>query len=151
VNLVARSATLADSKLLLAWRNDPLTREHSRVPGMVTPDEHDQWLTQVLHDQSRRLFIVELDESNPVGTVRFDSEFRGTFEVSLTVNPELRGQKYGTSMLLCAEQELQSQTSVAALRAFIKDDNVASIRLFESAGFLRDQDSWWEKRLDTDA
>lgn len=145
----ARAATLADSEILLTWRNDPLTRKQSREVILVSPTEHRDWLAMVLADPHRHLFIVETESGAPAGTVRFDIDSDSTVEVSITVSPHFRGKNFGSPMLLSAELALREQTHVNVFRAFIKRDNVASVRLFESAEYLPDQDYWWVKRMES--
>jgi spore coat polysaccharide biosynthesis predicted glycosyltransferase SpsG len=126
---VVRVATVADSALLLAWRNDPGTRAWSRVTTPVTPAEHETWLTRALADPDRRLLIAEYD-GEPVGTVRFDRA-DAAWEVSITVAPEQRGRRRALPVLLAAERTM----APATIRANIHRDNVASLALFRSAGY----------------
>lgn len=151
MRLSARKAVPADSDLLLSWRNDPLTRQHSRDSEPVTSQEHSDWLRSVIGNDDRHLYIVEESDQACVGTVRFDLDNATIYEVSLTVNPVFRGQGHGSPMLLCAEQLFVKSTPKATLKAFIKSGNKASIKLFESAGYIHEQGSWWSKRLDDDA
>lgn len=150
MNLVARPATASDSAQLLSWRNDPLTLKQSRESKPVAADTHEAWLATVLSDSTRYLFIVESEDGVPLGTVRFDPESANTYEVSITVNPEHRGRKYSKSLLLCAEEQLKRNAKATSLHAFIKEDNAASVRLFESAGYTHERDTWWIKRLESD-
>ena len=155
---VARPATVDDSLHLLSWRNDPLTREQSRDTTPIAVDTHHEWLSQILSDSDRYLYVVETDGGSPVGTVRFDYQPDHNCEVSLTVNPEYRGKKYATPMLLAAEDQwwesvresLDEILGSVTFRAFIKEGNLPSIRLFESAGYTPNHGSWWIKRLGSD-
>jgi spore coat polysaccharide biosynthesis predicted glycosyltransferase SpsG len=128
---VVRAATAADSPLLLAWRNDPGTREWSRTTAPVTPAEHETWLTRTLADPDRRLLIAEHNRE-PVGTVRFDRDDTG-WEVSITLAPEARGHRLAGKVLLAAERTVRPAT----IRANVHRDNVASLALFRNAGYRR--------------
>jgi RimJ/RimL family protein N-acetyltransferase len=127
--LGVRAASEADSALLLAWRNDSQTRAWSRTATSVTPAEHAAWLARVLDDPDRRLLIIELDRE-PVGTVRFDRASQA-WEVSITVAPEARGRRLAVPILLAAERTL----GTATIRANVHRDNIASLALFERAGY----------------
>jgi ribosomal protein S18 acetylase RimI-like enzyme len=86
-----------------------------------------------------------------VGTVRWDlvrdgeaeNEAGDEWEVSITVAPERRGQSLARSLLRAAELALSETTrasgaDVSAYRAVVHVDNGASVRLFESSGYLPD-------------
>ncbi len=117
-----RGATASDALVLLAWRNDALTRFNSRNANPVDLSDHLAWLERRLMRESPHLYIAELD-GEPVGTVRIDGE-----EISYTVAPEHRGRGYAKQMLRWAYSEF------GRLRAEIRPDNIASIKAAESAG-----------------
>jgi hypothetical protein len=64
-----RPANADDAELLLAWANDAATRAASFDRPEIAPDVHAAWLTRVLADPSRRLWIA-LEGDRPVGQVR---------------------------------------------------------------------------------
>ena len=55
--LVLRVATLSDADILLAWRNDRETRRQSKSTDKVEQSSHVSWLTAVLNDDDRALYI----------------------------------------------------------------------------------------------
>ena len=69
----------------------------------------------------------------------------GVFEVSITVDPKFRGRNLASSLLLCAEREFTRSTAVVRFNAFIKADNVPSVKAFEFAGYAHKGNSWWSK------
>ena len=134
--LTLRPATLDDAPRLLAWRNDPATRQASHGSAEVTPEEHRAWLKRTLQDPDRQLWVVcQGDEA--VGTVRADSDVEGTTELSWTVAPEARGRGVGKRMVAFAASCLEG-----ALRAEVKRSNHASAKIAEGAGlrFEREDD-----------
>ncbi len=159
--LTVRPATLPDSRQLWEWRNDPVTRAGSRTSAEVPWDDHVRWLTESLTRSDRMLFLVE-DEVGPVGTVRWDlaAEPAGTaepeggwqgpqsqdWEVSITVAPQRRGQRLARPLLRAGEEALLETTrcggsgraGVTAYLAVVHRDNRASVRLFESSGYVPD-------------
>lgn len=139
--LVARRATLADTRLLWQWRNDPATRAASKSSAEVAWDDHLLWLTASLPRTDRMLLVVE-DPLGPVGTVRWDLE-RGwegerEWEVSITVAPKRRGQSLARRLLAAAEVALSGWTEVTAYLAVVHRDNDASLRLFETSAYVPD-------------
>ncbi|MGO9994189.1 MAG: GNAT family N-acetyltransferase [Steroidobacteraceae bacterium] len=122
-----RRATLQDWALLLDWRNDPITREASHQARLVQPDEHIAWLTDILNDQARELYLAE-ESGQVVGSVRAELT-DGIYELSWSVAPMARGRGVATRMVAL----LTAQIS-APIRAEIKAGNLASARVAERAG-----------------
>jgi spore coat polysaccharide biosynthesis predicted glycosyltransferase SpsG/GNAT superfamily N-acetyltransferase len=156
--LVARPATLEDARRLWEWRNDPGTRAGSRNAEIVPWLEHLAWLESSLTREGRVLLLME-DPAGPVGTVRWDlrqerkGEGEHEWEVSITVAPDLRGQSLARPMLRAAEAALlkvtlpdvalsevarSRGTDVTAYLAVVHVDNRASVRLFETSGYVPD-------------
>jgi len=154
--LVARPATLQDSRQLWLWRNDAMTRAGSRSSAPVPWDDHLRWLTATFMRTDLMLLVVE-DPGGPVGTVRWDLRGEGEWEVSVTVAPERRGQSLARPLLRVAELALSERTSemtrsevtrsevtrssgtdVTAYLAVVHVDNRASVRLFETSGYVPD-------------
>ena len=133
--LALRPATWADSARLLAWRNDPATRQASRNTAAVAVEEHERWLRGLLADASRTLWIAE-ERGTPVGSVRVDpcagsrgGGEPGERELSWTVAPEARGRGVAKRMVTLAADRL-----TGVLRAAVRCDNPASARVAESVG-----------------
>jgi len=130
-----RKATKEDSQRLFEWRNDPETRQQSLNTVLVEQAEHEQWLAKSLANPDRQLFIFE-ENGTPVGTCRIDRETangREVFELSWTIAPEQRGKGLGKKMLgeLLALETLRGKL----IKATIKSDNLASVKMAEKFGF----------------
>jgi RimJ/RimL family protein N-acetyltransferase len=130
----AREATEADAELLLSWRNDPRTRESSRSTAVVTLAEHLGWLRGVLADEERLLLVVDHEDA-PVGTVRFDRRDGDGWEVSITLAPDSRGRGLSGAVLAEGERALRERLDVRVVLAAVHQDNTASAKLFEHAGY----------------
>jgi len=165
--LVARPATLEDARQLWEWRNDPGTRAGSRHGEKVPWLEHLAWLESSLTREDRVLLVVD-DPLGPVGTVRWDLEGESEWEVSITVAPDRRGQSLARPLLRAAEVALSEVvgsavgrsavagsevplsevapsevtrsrgTRVTAYLAGVHVDNRASVRVFETSGYVPD-------------
>jgi RimJ/RimL family protein N-acetyltransferase len=125
-----RPAEQRDSARLISWRNDPKTRAFSIHTDVVSQEDHDQWFSGIVKADPARAFIAE-EDGVPVGTVRRDIKGDGVY-LSWTVNPECRGLGIGESMVDAFLKEYPSP-----YKAFIKEDNNASIRIAEKCGFTR--------------
>jgi RimJ/RimL family protein N-acetyltransferase len=131
-----RAATPDDASLIHRWRNHPATRAVSRQTDPIDFEAHQQWMTKVLADERRLLFVAQVG-GIPVGVVRLDKLDSHEAEVSLFLDPSLHGLGLGTALLRSGEAQAP-RLGVAALRATVLPDNAASRRLFESAGYRFD-------------
>lgn len=132
--LTYRPATAGDADLLRGWRNDPVTREMSRSPDVVGPEEHRAWLRETLADPCRTLLVVERD-GLPVGTLRFDRDGPRA-EVSVALESGERGGGLGTQAIAEAtELQLAAWPELEVVTAEVQRRNVASLRAFERAGY----------------
>jgi RimJ/RimL family protein N-acetyltransferase len=126
--MILRRATLADSDLLLAWRNDPITRANSRNEDLISREDHEAWLARNIDNPDCEIWIAVLVV--PIGVVRFENRDGGEWEVGIAVGPEYRDQGLGKHMLSMA-----CTMKREPLWAVIKSGNAASIKVFESCGF----------------
>lgn len=127
--LTLRPAMIDDAGLLLAWRNDPQTRQGSLTPGEVALAGHLAWLQAAIDSPDRQLMVAELD-GDPVGTVRADREGEG-WKLSWTVAPAARGRGLASRMVRKLAEGLREP-----LHAEVKRDNPASSKVALAAGLM---------------
>lgn len=118
-----RCAAPGDMSLIYEWANDPETRKWSLNTSPIHWEDHVMWFRRVLADPRRCLYIGE--DEVPVGSVRFDLSER-VAEVSITVAPHRRGQRLSHQLLEAACDVFEHRPILAR----VKEDNVASLRLF---------------------
>ena len=93
--MLIRLANQSDSLDILQWRNNKISRKMSLDNNIITPDIHQSWFNKVLVDNSKILYIGELDNKK-VGVCRFEFyKSKLVSEVSINLNPKLRGKGYG--------------------------------------------------------
>ena len=126
--VILRRAAQDDALDVLRWRNDPVTRAMSRAQDVVEEAAHLAWFARAIDDPRRTLLIGELG-GQKVGIVRFDHGEET--EVSINLNPDCRGR--GLSYALLSEALAYASGPVIAE---IRPENLASVRLFERAGFV---------------
>lgn len=134
--LKLRRADPADSLDIWNWRNDSHTRAMSKTSDLITWHRHCKWLADALDNKNSMLYIGELDPAPAkVGIVRFDLLENNFFaEVSINLNPQLRSQGFGKSLLSLAIQEFFKYCS-KDLIAEVKAENIPSIKMFTKLGF----------------
>lgn len=134
-----RPAVPADTALLFNWQQDPRVRRHFRDPRPPTLAEHESWFEDRFDDPDC-LFNIVLHNEQPAGVIRLELREAqgGGFEVSILTAPAYQGRGVAHAALAIARDLVPE----AVLRAEVLPDNHASHRLFESAGYRRNQ-SWY--------
>lgn len=139
-----RPVVVEDAQFLLNLRNDEHSRRWSRTHHVIAWEDHVGWLARTLADDSRVYRLVEVDGS-PGGTVRYDIDDNAQGELSILISAELRGRGVAPTALALGESELQqARPDVRLILAVVKEENVASRRLFEACGYRLDriEDGW---------
>lgn len=129
-----RLATDGDASDILLWRNDQISREMSLNSSIVSKEEHAEWFLESITNPNRTIYIG-LIHSFKVGVCRFDlNPLNLSAEISITLNPVLRGKGLSYQFLMMAIEEYR-KSHHADLLATIKNDNLASMRIFTRFGF----------------
>lgn len=123
-----------EADILRRWRNDPQALEmscHYRQEKTI-----DQFFPEFIRSYYSMpnlppLFAVK--DSSKVGALYF-SPYRNGSEISIIVAPAFRRQGIAHEMLLKIEPFLKRQ-GVQTIYARIKDQNIASIKVFQKAGY----------------
>lgn len=134
--LSLRVARESDCRLLFEWAEDPFTRAASFHSAAISWEDHVRWFAERLQDQRSVIYIGENAEGEPVGVVRFQIKGESA-ALSVNVAPEFRGRGCGRELIAFSTRTLVRAFSVRRIDAFVKPDNQASIRLFETSGFRR--------------
>jgi UDP-2,4-diacetamido-2,4,6-trideoxy-beta-L-altropyranose hydrolase len=125
----------ADSKLLWEWANDPEVRRLSFSSDPIPWEIHQQWYTRKLRDPNSAGWIGFDTEDRPIGLVRFDRRSDGGLHIGVSVAAEFRGRGYGRELIRQGLRRVSSLFPGQTAHAWIKTENVTSIRAFEQAGF----------------
>jgi RimJ/RimL family protein N-acetyltransferase len=131
-------ATAKDSEDLWRWRNDPQTRLMSLNGEEISFDSHTQWFNNALRNPLIYMFLGSLSqETEKIGVCRFNFQPDGTTaEISINLNPKMRGKKLSTVFLKAAIQYLKNiRKRPFSILATVKKSNVVSQKCFERCGF----------------
>ncbi len=137
-----RPVTLSDRENLFQWRNHPAVRQFALQPDAIDWESHCRWFSAALQNSQRVLLIGEVD-GEPVGVLRYDlnaepgSDFhRAEALVSVYLVPQRMGQGLGAPLLVAGHVWLAAHyPQVRQLNAQIVPANVASVKVFEKAGY----------------
>lgn len=130
-----RKANSEDMLDVFNWRNDTLTRKMSVHGATISRDTHKEWFQLSLEKFSCQMYIG-ITENIKVGICRFDENNQmKTSEVSITINPAMRGKKL-SSILLTKSIEFYKLANNLTLTATIKKENISSLKIFHKCGFV---------------
>ena len=123
-----------DKQITFEWANDPITRASSFNSEPIQFDQHSIWFDSKLKDETAHYFICKVGLKE-AGLVRFDfDESKNTFIIGITIAPKYRGRKLSTPFLKEACEYFLSICN-RPITAYIKEENIASVKAFERAGF----------------
>ena len=105
-------------------RNDDIMRANSLNSHIIEPEEHHAYMS--LHNDK---YYICLDEDVPVGYVARNAQDY----ISVAVISQARGKGIGKYMLQYFGDLMRTQK----LRAVVSLTNPASLKLFESCGFVK--------------
>lgn len=135
--LTVRSATTADAHDLHHWRNDPATRFASFTTAHIAWEDHAAWFERALTSPGTRLLIGEL-EGSPIGMARFEAT-ESTATMSITIAPEARSRGLAAPLIRAALMTVRD-LELERIEAYVRPENVASLRAFAAAGFIQVSD-----------
>lgn len=143
--MILRKTINKDWKILLDWRNDPITRENSFTQDYIDEEEHKKWFYNSLKSNTREIYILEDLNTNPIGTIRSDKIKNNIFILSWSISPKYRGKGYGSKIL-----NLFLKENNGIFIAEIKPDNIPSIKMVEKNGFKQINQTTYKKIQMTD-
>ncbi|MCB9283035.1 MAG: UDP-2,4-diacetamido-2,4,6-trideoxy-beta-L-altropyranose hydrolase [Lewinellaceae bacterium] len=133
-----RSAIHEDCQFYYELANNPETRAASYNMEPIPLEDHVQWFEQKLSDSNSFLFVGEY-RGGPIGQIRFDLKERELI-IGYAVMPNARGKGFGKLLLsegiTQTQQKVNNQTSIVG---YVKKDNLASQRSFQSLGFTQEE------------
>lgn len=137
-SIYIRNCLESDSLRIWEIRNAAPVRQQSQNTETISFESHQKWfLDKYFNDTSNRCF-VSLYGRKVVGYCRCDLDAeKTTYTVSIAVDPSFHGMGIGRLLL----KESVRQMGAVTILADVKKNNLSSIRLFRSCGFiLQDQD-----------
>lgn len=133
--ILVRRARPADVLPVFRLSNEPAVRECSINSKKIDLAGHKKWFAAKLKDPSS-LFLVAEHKGKFAGQVRFALE-KGTATLSISVAAKMRGLGAGAIILRKALEALAARYPGTAVLAYVKRENTASRKLFETGGFKK--------------
>lgn len=141
MEITLRKARLNDSEIVLSWRNEPTTIPWMGATRALSFDEHQSWFVKTLHDLNCLFLIIEAD-AEPVGQIRYHQNndlMKNTAKVSINIAHKMHGKGVASIAFRRGSELVREFGFAQNIFAYVRSDNIGSIRAMENAGFLRDK------------
>lgn len=129
-----RPVTPSDAKYIFDLQQLPETRKFARQPKPPQWEEHLIWFKNKLSNPSCIFSVVQANKVD-AGIARLDFDTQGKpwpqYEVSIFLDPKFYGQGIASAAL----KELSLMVPFANIKAFVMEENLASKKTFERAGY----------------
>lgn len=132
LNISFRKAEEKDVLQVYNWSNDALVRQNSYNSDAIELEAHKNWYSQKIKDKNT-MFLIALVNKEPAGVVRYEID-EGHAVIGIMISEAYRGQKLATDFLIHSAKRYFSTHNVPIL-AYIKKQNIASIKAFENANY----------------
>ncbi len=129
-----RKAIQPDIKLLFDWANDLDVRQNAINTRLITWESHQNWFQNRLESSTSKIFIFLIDEQ-PIGQVRFEFE-KNQWLIDYSIDKLYRGKGLGKLML---KEILSYFKTSEPIIAYVKIENIASAKIFNSLGFKKNE------------
>ncbi len=135
--IALREASYEDAENIFDLANDDLVRENSFKPDKIEWEHHLEWIRVKLAESNKVFFIVEYS-GRFAGQVRFDlnpSEKNAIIGFSLV--KAIRSLRMSSLIISKSIKKLlEKHKSLKLVKAYIKAENIVSIKSFKRAGFV---------------
>ena len=132
--------TKSDCDIIFNLSNDPIVRANSFNQDRIEYTNHKIWFEKTISNANTLFLLVFVDESEKefVGQIRFKRESENDTEciISLSITKSFRGKHISSEFIKLGIDELkQNWSSIKTIIAEVKDENLASNKLFYRENF----------------
>lgn len=132
--LKLRLASIEDLDVTFKWASDSKVRRYSIQKEEITFENHRNWFSKKSSTDDCVYFIAEIDQK-PVGSIRFDINYKCEALLSFLLDPEFHGKGFGKKILEIGCKELLCTKEISKIIGVVHIDNIPSLRTFKSLGF----------------
>lgn len=144
-NMALRTATPADIQDVFELSNEGEVRRNSFNSDQIKFEDHEKWFKNKIENPDN-IFLIIKSGDDFLGQVRFDLE-ENQATISISISKNFRELGLGSNIL---EQSLEylkvNAPHIKIIKAYIKESNQKSVRLFERMGFKARENFWMENQ-----
>lgn len=132
-------ATINDMLDIFELANDDVVRKNSFNQEKISLKVHEEWFIKKINDPNCLFLIFKNQEGHFIGSVRFDLDINyllNHYIISIQISKNFRGKNIANSILKNSINEFQKIFKDSTIIAKIKNDNIASIKIFKKNNFI---------------
>jgi len=134
---VIKPAQISDMRDVFELSNDATVRKNSFLSEPIIWENHEKWFTQKIQDSKIIFYIIKTRVQDFIGYVRFDPEDDAyEYRISIHLTDRYRGKGFGKKIIEQATQQVLNNGLAKTVIAYIKEENVPSLKSFEKAGYI---------------
>ena len=142
-DITLRAIEAEDKEMLLEMINDPLIEHMTGGGGFpVSHAQQEEWIKNQRNCTNEIRLVIDTQEHGAVGTVALtdiDNRSRtAQFHSKIATSKNLRGHGYGTKATMALVKYAFDQMNLNCVYSYIVEYNIASQRVKEKCGFLKD-------------
>lgn len=136
INYIIREAKTRDSRFIFDLSNEKIVRDNSIKKRKIDWEEHIKWFNKKLNDNNYEFFVIYDEHNNFIGQIRYEiSDDKAVVSISITKN--FRVEKLASKILADSAAILfRNREKIERVFAYIRKENIASLRAFEKAGYI---------------
>lgn len=132
-----RKAGSKDCRFIWELANDPVVRSVSFSTDEIPWEKHQQWFIAKIQDPKCRFYVAENAFGEKLGQIRFELKAEG-WVISLSIISKFRGKGLGSDLIKAGSQTMfDTDHKIKKIHAYIKNENISSIRVFEKSGYIK--------------
>ena len=136
-NLILRKVVFEDALDIFNLSNDDLVRKNSFNSEKIKWKNHLIWLRKKLEDENSIYFAIVDDLNKLYGQVRFDINTKNEEAIiNISLGEKIRGLGLSYFVIDKSINKLLKSKSIKLIKAYIKHDNIPSIKSFKKANFV---------------
>ncbi len=134
INIISVEKNNNNGKLIMLWRNDPITRENSFD---TDPKIWNSFKNEFYNNYFNNIPLFALLDNEKIAFISFIyTDKLNTLEIGINIAPEYRGKGLAYDILKCSINYIKEyDKNIRYIVARIKDFNVSSIKLFTKNNF----------------
>ncbi|UKJ08056.1 GNAT family N-acetyltransferase [Solitalea lacus] len=132
--IVHRLAKSTDVDLYFKWANEDQARKNSYSQKKIDYQTHVNWFNAALKDENSIMLVFEYETGMAIGQIRFERHNSDTI-VRISIDKDFRGRLLAKQMIMDACDYFFNLFPGDLVRAYIRKENMASVRAFEHSGF----------------
>ena len=130
-----RIAQPEDVEETFTLSNQNYVRQYSINRNIIKWEDHVAWFNNIIEDVNNVFYVITDKADMLLGQVRYEINDTSA-TVSISVAESIRGKGYSEFILLKSMEKLFAEREkVQRIIAYINEENLASIGLFERNGF----------------